>query len=123
MVGSTLYFSIVGGGSRNPVAGVAGNSDDADIYSWSVGDTSCAKLEDGVSDLGLPGNADIDGLTVVAAGVYRISFADATSVPGLGTVQDESVVTYDNGTWSMFFSGSGQLDGANSQDVDALHAP
>ncbi|MEJ2691922.1 MAG: Ig-like domain-containing protein [Candidatus Thiodiazotropha sp.] len=122
--GSTLYFSIAGSGGRNPVGGVAGNSDDADIYSWTVGDTSCSKVVDARANngLGLPGNADIDGLTVSGA-TYYISFRANTSVPVLGTVQDESVVSFDGGNWSMFFSGAGQLDGANSQDIDAIQVP
>jgi hypothetical protein len=124
VVGTTLYFSIAGGGSRNPVGGVTGNSDDADIYRWNEGDTSCSKVIDATANtgLGLPGNADIDALTVNGTS-YWISFRANTSVPGIGTVQDESVVNYDGSNWSMFFSGTGQLDASNSQNVDAIHVP
>lgn len=124
VVGTTLYFSIAGGGSRNPVAGVAGNSDDADIYSWTEGDTSCSKVIDARNGgLGLQGNADIDGLTTSDGVSFQVSFRTDTNVPGLGTVLDESVVTFDGSNWSMLFTGAGQLDGSNSQDVDAIHVP
>jgi FtsP/CotA-like multicopper oxidase with cupredoxin domain len=121
VVGSTLYFSIAGGGASNPVTGVAGSSDDADIYRWDG--AACAKEKDAGSDLNLPGNADIDGLAVLGPNHYRISFRAATSVPGLGTVQDESVVEFNNGTWTLFFSGAGQLDGGNAQNIDAIDTP
>ncbi len=72
--------------------------------------------------MGLPGNADIDGLTV-KGGTYYLSFnRDAgTAVPGLGTVQDEEVVSFDGATWGPYFSG---LDlTANGQDLDAVDVP
>lgn len=39
---------------------------------------------------------------------YAVSFVAATTVPGLGTVQNEDVVVFDTGTgaWSMLFDGS-----------------
>ncbi len=124
VVGNTLYFSIVGGGARNPVGGVNGNSDDADIYSWTQGATSCSKVLDARnSAMGLPGNADIDGLSTTDGVSFQVSFLANTSVTGLGTVLDESVVSFDGSNWTMFFSGAGQLDGTNSQDINAIHVP
>ncbi len=126
VVGSTLYFSIVGSGNSNPVGGVNGSSDDADVYSWTVGDTSCAKVIDATANngLGLPGNADIDGLTTTDGLTFYVSFRANTNLGGaLGTVQDESVVYFNGTSWSMFFSGAGQLDGTNSQNIDAIHVP
>jgi hypothetical protein len=120
--GSTLYFSTVGGGNANRPTGVTGRPDDADVYTWTVGAASCGRALDGTA-AGLPGNADIDGLTVVG-GTYYISFqrSAGTSVPGIagGPVQDESVVRYDGANWTRVFVGAGQLDGSNSQNVDAL---
>lgn len=122
--GGTLYFSTRGGGNGNPVGGVTGPYDDADVYAWSGGtggSANCSRALDG-SAAGLPGNADIDGLTVIG-GTYYISFDrnGGTNVPGVGVVQDESVVSYDGANWALVFTGSGQLDGTNSQDVDAIH--
>jgi VCBS repeat-containing protein len=120
--GNTLYFSTAGGGRANRPTGVTGAPDDADVYTWSLGATSCGRVLDG-SAAGLPANADIDGLTVVG-GTYYISFRNSagTNVPGIagGPVQDESVVFYNGSTWTRVFVGAGQLDGSNSQNVDAL---
>ncbi|MEJ2453205.1 MAG: Ig-like domain-containing protein [Candidatus Thiodiazotropha sp.] len=125
VVGTTLYFSIAGSGNNNPVSGVNGAIDDADVYSWTVGDTSCAKVIDARANngLGLQANADIDGLTTTDGVTFYVSFRASTNVPGLGTVQDESVVYFNGNSWSMFFSGAGQLDGANSQNIDAIQVP
>lgn len=129
VVGTTLYFSTRGGGNGNPVGGVAGPYDDADVYTWdggTSGTANCGRALNATNgpgaNIGLPGNADIDGLTVID-GTYYISFDrnGGTTVPGVGVVQDESVVSYDGANWALVFSGSGQLDGSNSQDVDAIH--
>jgi hypothetical protein len=122
--GGTLYFSTAG---NVAVIGVTNNTDqfdDADVYTWDG--TSCERVLDvlgrGVPNT-LPRNADIDGLTV-QGGTYYISFrASSTTVSGLGAVQDESVVSYDGANWAMVFSGAGQLDGSNAQNVDAIHVP
>jgi hypothetical protein len=68
-------------------------------------------------------DVNIDGLTVVDDDTFYISFElDAgTFVPGLGTVEDESVVLYDAGVWSMHFDGTAQgLGATDSQDLDAI---
>lgn len=118
--GGTLYFSTRGGGNNNSVTGVGSPYDDADVYTWNG--ASCGRALDG-SAAGLPGNADIDGLTV-QGGTYYISFNrnGGTNVPGVGVVQDESVVSYDGTNWAMFRSNAG-LSGTDSQDVDAIHVP
>jgi VCBS repeat-containing protein len=122
VVGGVLYFSTVG----NANVGGLGAADDGDIYSWNgatfarVFDASAAGLATN------PANAaDIDALTVVDADTFYISFIAnvGTTVPTLGVVQDESVVLYDAGNWSMYFSGAGQLDANNIQDVDAMQVP
>jgi hypothetical protein len=43
-----------------------------------------------------------------------------TSVPTLGTVQDEDIVIYDAGAWSMYFDGSDVGLTTNDEDVDAF---
>ena len=52
--------------------------------------------------------------------------AAGTSVPGgVGVVQDEAVVSYTGnggaGAWTLVFAGTGQLDGGNAQNVDAIN--
>jgi PKD repeat protein len=53
-------------------------------------------------------------------GLYYLSFSTNTALPGIGTVSDEDVVTYDAGTgqWALYFDGSDV--GLASTDVDAL---
>ena len=114
-----LYFSTAGGLA---VPDVTGPYDDADIYSWDG--ASFALVFDG-SAAGLAGGADIDALVVVDSDTYYMSFTanGGTSVPTLGAVQDEDVVMYDAGTWSLYFDGSDagvDLDDSNGEDVDAF---
>ena len=54
-------------------------------------------------------------------GLYYLSFTSNTTVPGLGTVRDEDVVTYDpdTGTWGWYFDGSDV--GFGGTDINALH--
>jgi FtsP/CotA-like multicopper oxidase with cupredoxin domain len=133
VVPDMLDFSTVGGGNNNSVPNVAGPYDDADVYSWDT--TVFSRILDG-SLVGLPGNADIDGLTVDAsagpgAEVYYVSFNRnaGTNVPnppadgGFFVAQDEDVVLYDaeNGEWQPFFDGAEcLLDGGNGRDIDAF---
>ncbi len=52
--------------------------------------------------------------------LYYLSFVNNTSVPGVGTVRDEDVVTYDpaTGTWELFIDGSDV--GIGGTDINAL---
>ena len=113
----SLYFSTLG---RFAVPGVNGKDDDADIYSWDG--NSFAKLFD-AGNAGLPGNADIDALQVIDADTIYMSFSrnQGTSVPGIGLVEDEDIVIYSAGSWSLFFDGSDVgLADSNAEDVDAF---
>ncbi len=119
IVGATLYFSTAG--DANPT-GVLGTADDADIYSWNG--TVFARVWD-ASTAGVPstggGNANVDGLHVVDATHFYLSFSNTTTaVTGLGTVQDEDVIYYNAGTWSVYFNGTARgLTDAN-EDLDAI---
>ncbi|MEJ2749324.1 MAG: hypothetical protein P8183_15685, partial [Anaerolineae bacterium] len=114
-----LTFSTRGNGS---IPGVAGPFDNADIYTWDG--TNYSRLFDGNAGGGnpLPGNANIDGLVMVDATHFYLSFAGGnTAVPTLGNVQDEDVVEYNNGTWSLYFDGTAAgLGATNGQDIDAF---
>ncbi len=109
-----LTFSTVG--NSNP-PGAAGTADDADLYRWDASsytrafDASVAKL---------PSSANVDGLDVIDARHFYLSFTTDVTVPGLGTVQDEDVVAYADGTWSVFFDGTSHGLTASGLDVDAI---
>ena len=122
VVDGVLYFSTVGGGNSNSVSGVSGPYDDADIYSWDG--ANCSRVWDARNGTNhLPGNGDIDGLTVIDGDTFYMSFNrnGGTTVSGLGSVADENIVLYDAGTWSLYFDGSAAgLNVSNDQDIDAI---
>ena len=109
------YFSTAGNAT---VSGAVGPFDDANIYLAGAG-AGCSRLFDAVG-AGLPANANIDGLSVVDADTFYMSFLEDTNVPVIGLVQDEDVVLYDAGTWSLFFDGTAQGLTNNGQDLDAV---
>ncbi|MCV2394851.1 hypothetical protein OEB99_11070 [Actinotalea sp. M2MS4P-6] len=52
---------------------------------------------------------------------FFVSFAaNNTSVPGLGNVQDEDVVYYADGVWSVYFDGTAHGLTAGNLDLDAI---
>ena len=116
-VTAPLFFSTEG--NVNPT-GLAGTADDADIYSWT-GSANQRAIDVSAAPYSFPANANVDGFDRVDATHFFLSFADTTtSVPGLGTVQDEDVVYYDAGTWSVWFDGTAHgLTNAN-HDLDAI---
>jgi len=119
--GGTLYFSTLG---NTLPPGVGGTADDADIYSWNG--TAYSRVIDANgagSLLGLPSGANVDGFVRVDATHFYLSFSADTTVPVLGAVQDEDVIYYNAGTWSVYFDGAGQGLTADSQDVDAFDVP
>jgi hypothetical protein len=112
----TYYFSTEGDAQ---IVELAGPFDNADIY--SVDAAGCSRVFD-ASVEGLPGNANVDGLTAVDADTFYMSFdQDDVSVPGIGLVQDEDVVLFDAGVWSLYFDGTAQgLGNANNQNLNAI---
>jgi FtsP/CotA-like multicopper oxidase with cupredoxin domain len=110
-----VFFSTFG--NTNP-PGVGGTADDADIYSWSG--TAYSRVIDATS-LGLPTSANIDGFDRIDNTHFYVSFsATTTTVPGLGAVQDEDVVYYNNGVWSVYFDGTAHGLTSNNHDLDAI---
>jgi hypothetical protein len=121
IVGSTLYFSTNDG---DDIA--AGPDDDADIYRWNGPGSNprYTRVFDGSAN-GLPsnggGNADIDGLKVIDETHFFMSFQDNVNIAGFGPVQDEDIVEFNNGTWSMYFDGGDNgLGNSGNLDIDAL---
>ena len=116
IVDGVVYFSTEGDA---PIAGLAGPFDNADIYSVDPV-LGCSRVFD-ASVEGLPGNANVDGLTAVDGDTFYMSFdQDGISVPDVGTVQDEDVVLYDVGVWSLYFDGTAPGLSGNGQNLDAI---
>ncbi|MCB9419938.1 MAG: multicopper oxidase domain-containing protein [Ardenticatenaceae bacterium] len=109
-----ISFSTAG---NNALSGVGGTADNADIYN-SDG-IAFSRTWDAAAD-GLPGGANVDGLVMIDANHFYLSFAGDTAVPGLGTVQDEDIVEYNAGVWSVYFDGTANGLTANNQDIDAF---
>lgn len=111
-----IYFSTLG---KFSVPGVRG-SDDANIYSWDGAVFN--KLFDGMV-AGLPRKADIDAMKVIDVDTIYMSFNrnGGVRIPGIGVVQDEDIVLYDAGNWTLYFDGSDVgLADTNREDVDAF---
>ncbi len=105
-------------GNANPV-GVAGSADDADIYGWD-GTSFSRTIDASAAPYRLPSGANVDGFDRVDATHFYLSFSADTQVPGLGTVQDEDVVYFNAGTWSVFLNLTARGLTAANQDVDAI---
>ena len=116
VINRSLYFSTVG--NTNP-PGVGGTADDADIYLWN-GSVFSRVVDINTITGAITGSANVDGFDRVDATHFYMSFAADTTVPGLGTVQDEDIVYYNAGTWSVYFDGTAAGLTANNLDIDAF---
>ncbi|MGD9958246.1 SdrD B-like domain-containing protein [Nocardioides sp.] len=131
VVGTTLYFTTP---DAQVPAGAGGTGDNADIYRWNsagAGNTYTRVVDASAAPYGLPNsggatsntNPNVDGLVYVDATHFSLSFSnDNTNVPGLPAngVQDEDVVAYNAGTWSVYFDGTAAGLTASAQDLDAI---
>ncbi len=116
-VPAQLFFATV---ANTTVPGVLSPFDNADIYAWSG--AAFARVLDGTG-VGLSTTATIDALLVADFDTFYMSFATdgGTTVPTLALVQDEDIVKYDAGTWSLYFDGSAVgLGDGGGEDVDAF---
>jgi FtsP/CotA-like multicopper oxidase with cupredoxin domain len=118
VVGSELYFST----SDTALPGsVAGPGDDADIYHWD-GASTFARVFDATA-LGWSGH-NVDGLAWVDSTHFYLSYSPtSTVVAGLGIVQDEDVVYYNNGVWFLYFDGTSKGLTSTALDADAFDVP
>ena len=85
-----------------------GTADDADIYYWN-GTAFSRSIDVTTITNPLPTGANVDGFDRVDATHFYMSFNGNVTIalPGPDlTVQDEDVVYYNAGTWSVFFDGT-----------------
>ena len=124
----TFYFSTVG--NTNP-PGVAGIADNSDIYRWDG--TAFSRVVDvTAAGISVPAQANVDGMVVVGASDFYLSFAarNRTSplpalvppeiLPDVGVVEDEDIVHYSGGTWSVYLDGTAAGLTGNNRDLDAF---
>ena len=124
VAGGKLYYSVNGTARPSGVGLPAGRSND--IYRFNgtgVAGSSTRVVDASQAPYSMP-NSDVDGLTFIDATHFYLSFSPTNvALPGLGNVQDEDVVAFNAGRWSVYFNGSNKgLTNANS-DIDAFDLP
>ena len=98
-----FYFSTAG--NTNP-PGVTGTADDADIYRWN-GTAFTRAIGTPPRRTACRPAPNVDGFARVDAdALLRVVQPTTPPCPASGAVQDEDVVYYDDGTWSMCFDGT-----------------
>ena len=117
VVGDELFFSTRG--NVKPPR-VRGKADNADIYRWDG--RRYTRIFD-ASTNGVPGAANVDGYDQVDGEHFYLSFAASTRIRGLGRVQDEDVVAWSLGEYSIYFDGTAHGMAGKRHDVDGLDVP
>ena len=122
LINKSLHFSTSGNTNPPTLSGcptVSGTADDADIYYWN--DTCFSRVTDVTAITNpLPGGANVDGFDRVDATHFYMSFSGTVTItlPGPDlTVNDEDIVYYNAGTWSLYYDGS--VNGV-TDNVDAI---
>lgn len=115
-----IYFST---DNNNVPNGAGGAGDDADIYRWNGGTSYTRVVDVSAITNPLPAGANVDGLIWVDATHFYLSFAGNVALPGLATVQDEDVVYYNAGVWSVYFDGTAAGLTSDNLDLDAFDLP
>jgi hypothetical protein len=118
-----FFTSLNGNGTG--IAGIPGTVGDEDILFF---DGALFHMFFDGSAKGLPANADIDALHVLDQDTFYVSFERdlGTAIPAgvtslAFTAQDEDIVLYDAGDWSLTFDGSAYgLGDIAAEDVDSV---
>jgi len=118
VAGGVLYFSTSDTILPPLLTGVG---DDADIYAWNG--STFARVFDATAR-GWSGN-NVDGFAWAGdSNHFYLSYSPtSTAVAGLGIVQDEDVLYYNNGVWVMYFDGTAAGLTSTATDADAFDIP
>lgn len=101
IAGDDIYLSFV---APTTVPGISGKVDDSDVVRYGAG--QFWPYFDG-SVYGLTTDAeDVDAIAFDQTGKLLVSTTGANAVPGLPNAQDEDLLRFDNGNWSIYFDGS-----------------
>ena len=124
VAGGTLYYSVNGNTRPTGVGLPAGANND--IYRFDgtgVTGSSTRVVDASQAPYTMP-NSNVDGLRFIDATHFYLSFSPTnTALPGLGNVQDEDVVAYNAGRWSVYFNGTAHGLTNNRSDIDAFDLP
>ena len=122
VAGGKLYYSVNGATRPTGVGLPAGASND--IYRFDgtgVTGSSTRVVDASQAPYTMP-NSDVDGLKFLDATHFYLSFSPtSTTLVGAGNVQDEDVVAFNDGRWSLYFDGS--VHGLGNADIDAFDLP
>ena len=120
VAGATRLFFATSGVSNPP--GVGGKAGNADIYRWTKAGFKRV-IDASAVPYSLPAGAIVDGFVRIDPTSFYMSFGNPTTrLAGIGAVQDEDVVYYKQGTWSVVFDGTAHgLGGSGKLDVDAIN--
>ncbi|MEM9774822.1 MAG: trypsin-like serine protease [Chloroflexota bacterium] len=122
---SDLYYM------SSTTSGVAGGVTftDEDIMVWNGLTGQWARYFDG-SDVGLSGdpNKDVDAFALLSDGSLLLSFAGATSIPNVGSVDDSDLIKFvptkigpkTEGTFQMYLDGSDVGLTTDAEDIDGV---
>jgi hypothetical protein len=111
--------------TTNGTAGGALAFNDEDIVAYDTGTSTWSMYFDG-SDVGITG--DVDAFALMADGTLLLSLETATTVTGLGTVDDSNIIRFTptslgsttTGTFSSYLTGSSVGLTTNDEDIDAI---
>lgn len=119
-----LYYSVNGTARPTGVSLPAGAANDIYRYDGTgVTGSSTRVVDASAAPYSMP-SSDVDGLKIVDATHFYVSFSPTTTtLPGLGNVEDEDVVAYNAGRWSVYFDGTSKGLTAAASDVDAFDLP
>ena len=124
--GGKLYYSVNGTTRPNGAAGGTTGGANNDIYRYDgtgVTGSSTRVVDASAAPYSMP-NSDVDGLKFIDATHFYLSFSPTTTtLSGLGNVQDEDVVAFNAGRWSVYFDGTSKGLTNNNSDIDAFDLP
>jgi hypothetical protein len=118
------YISMAGGDklvsfdTTIALPGLAGPAEPRDVVRFNAAGGTYSLFFDG-SATGVPANSRVDAVALDASNDLLLSFDITVSLPILGPVDDEDVVRFAGGLFSMLFDGSAQGVAPNL-DVDAV---
>jgi hypothetical protein len=116
---SNLSFSTAGN-TNPPGLPATPAADAADIYGWN-GTAFNRAIDVSALPAPVPSGANVDGFDRASATLFYLSFSNTSvTLPGIGAVQDEDIVSYDTttNTWSVYFDGTAHGLTAGGQDID-----
>lgn len=125
VAGGKLYYSMNGTTRPTGVGLPAGANNDIYRYDGTGVTGSTTRVVDASQAPYSMPSSDVDGLKFIDATHFYLSFSPTTTaLPGPGNVQDEDVVAYNAGRWSVYFDGTNHgLGTSNNSDIDAFDLP